>query len=160
LKKEIIGKYVTILGLLLFWAPLWGGADTYFVMSSSFQEITLFETNDPTIAPGALSSAAMTTAIGFLLCMLGLILLAISVIGLNYRTGSLFQTLIIYSTLLLFMIPIGTLLGLIGLTVLVLNRKNLDQIITLHNKEIEAGTHKSGQRRLIWCGVSEDSHVV
>jgi hypothetical protein len=123
LKKEIIGKYVTILGLLLFWAPLWGVADSYFIMSSSFQEITLFGTNDTKIPRDELSSAAFSTAIGFLLCLVGLILLAVSVVGLNYRTSWVFWALAIYSTLLLFMIPIGTLFGLIGLVLLVLNRK-------------------------------------
>jgi len=128
LKKEIIGKYVAISGLLLFFAPLWGVADLYFIMASSFQEITLFGTNAPEIAPDEMSSAAMSTAIGLLLCMVGLILLAVSVVGLNYRTSWLFWTLVIYSTLLLFIIPIGTLFGLIVLTVLVLNRKKFGPV--------------------------------
>ena len=85
MKKEIIGKYVAILGLLLFWAPLWGIADSYFTMASSFQEITLFGTNAPKIAPVEMSSAAMFTAIGALLSVVGVILLAIAVMGLNYR---------------------------------------------------------------------------
>lgn len=126
MKKEIIGKYIAILGLLLFWAPLWGIADSYFIMASSFGEITLYGTNDPKIPQDEISSAAMFTAIGFLLCMVGLILLAVSVVGLNYRTSWLFWMLVLYSTLLLFMIPIGTLFGLIGgggLIVLVFNRK-------------------------------------
>jgi hypothetical protein len=92
-------------------------------MSSSFQEITLFGTNDTKIPRDELSSAAFSTAIGFLLCLVGLILLAVSVVGLNYRTSWVFWALAIYSTLLLFMIPIGTLFGLIGLVLLVLNRK-------------------------------------
>jgi hypothetical protein len=128
LKKEIIGKYVAISGLLLFWAPLWGIADSYFIMASSFQEITLFGTNEPRIAADEMSSAAMSTALGFLLCIVALILLAVSVVGLNYRTSWLFWALVIYSTLLLFMIPLGTLFGLIVLTVLVLNRKKFGPV--------------------------------
>tara|TARA_B110000046_G_C12702626_1_gene277216 strand:- start:111 stop:509 length:399 start_codon:yes stop_codon:yes gene_type:complete len=127
-KKEIIGKYVAILGLLLFWAPLWGIADSYFTMASSFQEITLFGTNDPKIAPEEMTSAAMFTAIGALLSMVGLILLAIAVVGLNYRKSWFFWALIIYSILLLIIIPIGTFFGLMVLTVLVLNRKKFGAV--------------------------------
>ena len=128
MKKEIIGKYVAILGLLLFWAPLWGIADSYFTMASSFQEITLFGTNDPKIAPEEMTSAAMFTAIGALLSMVGLILLAIAVVGLNYRKSWFFWALIIYSILLLIIIPIGTFFGLMVLTVLVLNRKKFGAV--------------------------------
>jgi hypothetical protein len=123
MKKEMIGKYIAILGLLLFWAPLWGLADTYFIMSSSFQEITLFGANDTKIPRDEMSSAALSTALGFLLCLVALILLAVSVVGLNYRTSWLFWALVVYSILLLFMKPIGTLFGLIVLVLLVLNRK-------------------------------------
>ena len=128
MKKEIIGKYVAILGLLLFLAPLWGIADSYFTMASSFQEITLFGTNDPKIAPEEMTSAAMFTAIGALLSMVGLILLAIAVVGLNYRKSWFFWALIIYSILLLIIIPIGTFFGLMVLTVLVLNRKKFGAV--------------------------------
>ena len=126
MKKEMIGKYLAILGLLLFWAPLWGIADSYFIMASSFGEITLYGTHDPKIPQDEMSSAVMFTAIGFLLCLVGLILLAVSVVGLNYRTSWLFWVLLLYSTLLLFMIPISTLFGFIGgigLIGLVFNRK-------------------------------------
>lgn len=128
MKKEIIGKYVAILGLLLFLAPLWGISDSYFTMASSFQEITLFGTNDPKIAPEEMTSAAMFTAFGALLSMVGLILLAIAVVGLNYRKSWFFWALIIYSILLLIIIPIGTFFGLMVLTVLVLNRKKFGAV--------------------------------
>lgn len=123
MKKEIIGKYIAILGLLLFWAPLLGLADSYLIMSSSFQEITLFGTNEPKIPREQMSSAALTTVIGFLLSIVALTLLAVSVVGLNYRTKWLFWALTVYSTLLLFMVPVGTLFGSIVLVLLVLSRK-------------------------------------
>lgn len=128
MKKETIGKYIAILGLLLFWSPLWGIADSYFTMASSFQEITLFGTNEPKIAPEEMSSAAMFTAIGILLSMVGLILLATAVVGLNYRKSWFFWALVIYSTLLLIIVPIGTLFGLMMLTALVLNRKKFGAV--------------------------------
>jgi len=92
-------------------------------MSSSFQEITLFGTNEPEISQKEMSSAALSTVIGFFLLLVALILLTVSVVGLNYRTKWLFWTLIIYSTLLLFMVPVGTLLGIIVLIMLVINRR-------------------------------------
>ncbi|MDT0595757.1 hypothetical protein [Glaciecola petra] len=123
MNKETIGKYVAVLGLLLFWAPLWGIIDSYFIMSSSFQEITLFGENEPKISQEEMSSAAFSTLIGFFLFLVALCLLTFTVVGLNYRTKWLFWLLIIYSTLLLIVFPIGTLLGIIVLVALVLSRK-------------------------------------
>jgi glucan phosphoethanolaminetransferase (alkaline phosphatase superfamily) len=123
MNKGIIGKYVAVVGLMLFWAPLWGIVDTYLIMTSSFQEITLFGPNEPKISQEEMSSAALSIAIGFILFLVALCLLTFLVVGLNYRTKWLFWTLIIYSTLLLFMFPIGTLFGIIVLVALVLSRK-------------------------------------
>jgi hypothetical protein len=61
--------------------------------------------------------------VGFGLFMLGIMFLLISVTVLKYRTSWLFWTLIFYSFLLLFIIPIGTLFAFIGLITLGLNRK-------------------------------------
>ena len=97
-------------------------------MASSFQEITLFGTNDPKIAPEEMTSAAMFTAFGALLSIVSLILLAIAVMGLNYRKSWFFWALVIYSILLLIIIPIGTLFGLMVLTALVLNRKKFGAV--------------------------------
>jgi hypothetical protein len=123
MKKEIIGKYVAILGLFLFWAPLWGIVDSYLIMSSSFQEITLFGANEPKISQEKMSSAAFSTVIGFFLVLVALCLLIFSVVGLNYRAKWVYWALIMYSTLLLFIFPVGTLLGIIVLVTLVFSRK-------------------------------------
>ena len=122
MNKEIIGKYVAVLGLLLFWAPLWGIVDSYLIMSSSFQEITLFGASEPEISQEEMSSAVWSTVIGFFIFLVALCLLTFSVVGLNYRTKWLFWALTIYSTLLLFMFPVGTLLGIVVLATLVLTR--------------------------------------
>ncbi|MFT7278724.1 MAG: hypothetical protein ACI9W0_003279 [Gammaproteobacteria bacterium] len=123
MNKETIGKYVAVLGLLLFWAPLWGIVDSYLIMSSSFQEITLFGSNEPKISQEEMSSTALSTVTGFILFLVALCFLTFSVVGLNYRTKWLFWALIIYSTLLLFMFPVGTVLGVTVLAALVLNRE-------------------------------------
>jgi hypothetical protein len=122
-KTEIIGKYVAILGVIIFWAPLWGIVDSYLIMSSSFQEITLFGANEPKISQEKMSSAAFSTVIGFFLVLVALCLLIFSVVGLNYRAKWVYWALIIYSTLLLFIFPVGTLLGIIVLVTLVFSRK-------------------------------------
>ena len=123
MKTEIIGKYVAILGVIIFWAPLWGIVDSYLIMSSSFQEITLFGANEPKISQEKMSSAAFSTVIGFFLVLVALCLLIFSVVGLNYRAKWVYWALIIYSTLLLFIFPVGTLLGIIVLVTLVFSRK-------------------------------------
>ncbi|MDC8831377.1 hypothetical protein [Alteromonas gilva] len=123
MSKEIIGKYVAIFGLLLFWAPLWGIVDSYLIMSSSFQEITLFGENKPEISKEEMSSAALSTILGLFLSLVAICLLTLSVVGLNYRTRWLFWVLIIYSALLLFIFPVGTFVGLVVLVSLVLSRK-------------------------------------
>ena len=121
--KEIIGKYVAVFGLLLFWAPLWGIVDSYLIMSSSFQEITLFGDNKPEISQEEMSSAALSTIVGLFLSSVAICLLTFSVVGLNYRAKWLFWVLIIYSTLLLFTFPVGTFVGIVVLLSLLLSRK-------------------------------------
>jgi len=121
--KEIIGKYVAIFGLLLFWAPLWGIIDSYLIMSSSFQEITLFGDNKPEISQEEMSSAALSTFVGLFLSSVAICLLTFSVVGLNYRARWLFWVLIIYSALLLFIFPVGTFVGIVVLVSLLLSRK-------------------------------------
>ena len=122
MSKEVIGKYIAILGLFLFWAFPLGVADAFYPMYSSFQDISLFGTNEPKINPEEISMLK-SIVVGFGIFILGLMFLLISVIGLNYRTNWLFWTLLTYSILLLFLIPIGTFLGLTGLIMLSLNRK-------------------------------------
>ena len=123
MSKEIIGKYVAIFGLLLFWAPLWGIIDSYLIMSSSFQEITLFGDNKPEISQEEMSSAALSTFVGLFLSSVAICLLTFSVVGLNYRARWLFWVLIIYSALLLFIFPVGTFVGIVVLVSLLLSRK-------------------------------------
>ncbi|MGQ8367208.1 hypothetical protein [Glaciecola sp. 1036] len=123
MNKETVGKYVAIIGLLLFWAPLWGIIDSYLNMSSSFQEITLFGANEPKTSQQEMSSAVLSTVIGFFLFLVALCLLTFSVVGLNYRTKWFFWALIIYSTLLLLAFPFGTVVGIIVLVVLFISRK-------------------------------------
>lgn len=122
MSKEVIGKYITILGLLLFWALPLGMVDAIFPIYSSFQDISLFSTNEPKITPEEMSMLK-PIVVGFGLFMLGIMFLLISVTVLKYRTSWLFWTLIFYSFLLLFIIPIGTLFAFIGLITLGLNRK-------------------------------------
>jgi hypothetical protein len=122
-KTEIIGKYVAILGVIIFWAPLWGIVDSYLIMSSSFQEITLFGANEPKVSQEKMSSAAFSTVIGFFLVLVALCLLIFSVVGLNYRAKWVYWALTMYSTLLLFIFPVGTLLGIIVLVTLAFSRK-------------------------------------
>lgn len=123
MKTEIIGKYVAILGVIIFWAPLWGIVDSYLIMSSSFQEITLFGANEPKVSQEKMSSAAFSTVIGFFLVLVALCLLIFSVVGLNYRAKWVYWALTMYSTLLLFIFPVGTLLGIIVLVTLAFSRK-------------------------------------
>ena len=102
MSKEVIGKYIAILGLFLFWAFPLGVADAFYPMYSSFQDISLFGTNEPKINPEEISMLE-SMVVGFGIFMLGLMFLLVSVIGLNYRTNWLFRTLLIYSILLLFL---------------------------------------------------------
>ena len=130
MKNEILGKYFAILGLILFWGPLWGIADSYFIMDSSFQEITLFGVNETKISREEMSLAAKYSAIGFLLFVLAIVLLAVSIMVLNYRKYWVFRLLIVYSILLIILLPLLTLLGgvgIVGLTLLILNRNKFSE---------------------------------
>ncbi|NVJ64823.1 MAG: hypothetical protein HWD84_11440 [Flavobacteriaceae bacterium] len=122
MKKETIGKYVAILGVILFWAPLWGLIETVILMATSFNEITLFGPNDPKVPHDELRAATINIIQATLLTLVALILLAVSVTVLNYRTGWLFWVLIFYSTILLLVFPIGTVPGIISLVLLIINR--------------------------------------
>ncbi|MDC8831011.1 hypothetical protein [Alteromonas gilva] len=123
MKKQTTGRYLAILGLLLFWAPLWGVVETYLLMASSFQEITLFGPNEPKIPQDELRAATINIIQGSLLSLVAIILFVVSVVFLKYRTGWLFWVLIFYSTILLLLFPIGTVTGIIGLVLLIVNRK-------------------------------------
>ncbi|MCG7544692.1 hypothetical protein MHM93_10920 [Pseudoalteromonas sp. MM17-2] len=123
MNKEVIGKYLAIFGLMLFWAPLWGVIDSYLIMSSSFQEITLFGANEPKTSQEEMSAAALSTVIGILLFLFAICLLTFTVVGLNYRAKWFFWALIVHSMLLLLLFPLGTVLGIIVLAALVMGRK-------------------------------------
>lgn len=127
MKKEVIGKYVAVLGVVLFWAPLWGVVESYLVLSPSFQEISLFSNNQPEISQEELSSASLSFLIGTFLFLVALCLLTFSVVGLHYRAKWLYWVLVIYSTMLIFVFPIGTFIGIAVLATLVFSRRKFGQ---------------------------------
>jgi hypothetical protein len=121
MKKEVVGKYIAILGFLFLLALPWAVANTVYSMYSAFAQITLFGTGD---SKAEITSSWVSTAIGLILFVPGFFLLLVSVIALNYRKNWVFWAMLISSILLLIIFPIGTLLGLVGLTVLFLERKS------------------------------------
>ncbi|MGQ8363836.1 MotA/TolQ/ExbB proton channel family protein [Glaciecola sp. 1036] len=124
MNKQDIGKYVAILGVVFLLALPWGIANTFYAIYNLFQEITVAGTGDPKLMAAGLSSALVTTVLGLVMCFPGLVLLLIAITVCRYRPYWLFWITLTSSTLLVFMIPIGSILGLIGLIIIVLKRKH------------------------------------
>jgi biopolymer transport protein ExbB len=85
LKKQDVGKYIAIVGvLLLFTLPL-GVVNTFYSIFLLFNEVQINGTGDPKLMAGGLSSALVSTVQGLILCVPGLFLLLISITALRYR---------------------------------------------------------------------------
>ncbi|MFQ3251266.1 MAG: hypothetical protein ACI9O6_003113 [Glaciecola sp.] len=121
MKKENAGKYLAILGLLFLLALPWAVANTVLSMYSTFDQITLFGTSDPS---SEIATSWVPTVIGMILFIPGFLFLLVSVVGLNYRKNWVFWAILVSSILLLIIFPIGTVLGLVGFMVLFSERKN------------------------------------
>lgn len=129
MKKHVVGKYIGIAGaLLLLILPL-GVFNTLYSVFLLLSEFPVNGTGDPKLMAGGLSAVLVTTIQGLILCVPGLLLLLISVTALRYRSKWVYWVIVMYSFLLLFMFPIGSLLGIIGLTTVILKRKSFG----LHN---------------------------
>jgi hypothetical protein len=122
LKKQDVGKYIAIVGvLLLFTLPL-GVVSTFYSIFLLFNEVQINGTGDPKLMAGGLSSALVSTVQGLILCVPGLFLLLISITALRYRPKWAYWVTVVYSILLLFMFPIGSILGIAGLITIILKR--------------------------------------
>lgn len=95
MKKEVIGKYIAILGALLLLALLWSIANTFYSFYSLFQEISLTGIADPKLMAGHISSTLISTVLGLVICFPGMLLLVISVTALNYRPKWVFYLILV-----------------------------------------------------------------
>lgn len=131
MNRTVVGKYVAVFGVVLLLALPWGVANTFSAFYALFQEVSLTGTGDPKLMAGGLSSALITTALGLVLFVPGLVLLLVAITVLSYRPNWLFWVTLISSILLLFMIPIGSILGLVGLIVIVVKRKSFGSVVNV-----------------------------
>ena len=131
MNKKVVGKYVAVFGVVLLLALPWGVANTFYSFYTLFQDVSLTGTGDPKLMAVGLSSALVTTVLGLVLCVPGLALLLVAITVLSYRPNWLFWVTLMSSILLLFMIPIGSILGLVGLIVIVLKRKSFGSVVNV-----------------------------
>ncbi len=131
MNKKVVGKYVAICGVVLLLALPWGVANTFYEFYNLFQEISLTGTGDPKLMAGGLSSALVSTVLGLVLCLPGLVFLLVAITALSYRPNWLFWVTLISSILLLFMLPIGTILGLVGLIIIFFKRKSFGSVVNV-----------------------------
>ena len=131
MNKKIVGKYVAISGVALLLVLPWEVANTIYSFYILFHDVSLTGTGDPRVMAGGLSSALVSTILGLVLCVPGLALLLVAITALRYRPNWLFWVTLMNSILLLFMVPIGSILGLVGLIVVVLKRKSFDSVVNV-----------------------------
>ena len=126
MKRETLGKAFAILGAVLLVSLPWGVINTMYSMYLLFQEVSISGTGDPKIMAGGISSALVSTIVGLILCVPGLLLLLVAIVFFKYRRIWVYRLTLVSSFLLIFMFPVGTILGLVGLMVTIAKRQSFD----------------------------------
>jgi hypothetical protein len=129
LARKEVGKYLAILGAFALIALPWGVMNSVLSFYELFNEVTLHGTGDPKVMAGELSNILVTIILGLSASVPGLILLLIAIAVMNYRPNWVYWLTVFHSTLLLFMIPIGSILGIAGLITIVLKRKSFGSVV-------------------------------
>jgi len=101
---------------------VFGFGGTVIGMINAFEKIAENETGDPALLANDISFALITTAIGLIPALIGLVLLGIALFGRKYRAPWFFWFLIIYSGLWALGFPVGTIIGVAMIIYLIWNK--------------------------------------
>jgi len=107
-----IGRNLAVVGAVLQIAPFVGIAQTIKGMVQAFSVMASnLPPGDPSVVSTGIGNILVTTAIGFGLAIIGVLLLSIALIPLRYRAKWLFWFLIDIGILYLILFPLGTVIG-------------------------------------------------
>ncbi|WP_423186692.1 hypothetical protein ACO1PK_00285 [Alishewanella sp. d11] len=132
MKKEVIGKYIAIVAVLLSLVLPIGLATTAFSMYSEYQSISLFEPKETQVSADERRKGSILTLFGVGLIIPSIALLIISIAALHYRARWIVWFSVIISGFAIFVFPIGTILGAALLITLFLTRKKFvsNEVVT------------------------------
>ncbi len=116
------GKTLALIGLWLQLGPVFGLVGTVVGMLRAFSTMGV-DGSDPKELAAGISTALITTAVGAVVALVGIFLIAISVFAYQYRAKWLFVWLVVLSVLHLFWWPYGTVLGVVALIALMVYRR-------------------------------------
>ncbi len=117
------GRTLALTGAWFQLGPLFGLFGTIIGMLGAFQTMGSEGMGKPESLADDIGVALITTAIGLCIGLIGLILMLIAIFRFKYRAPWLFWFLMVWSILMLFNFPIGTVLG-IGLLVYLITHKD------------------------------------
>ena len=120
--KNEKGRKIALWGAWLQLGLVFGLGGTVIGMINAFEKIAENGTGDPTLLANDISFALITTAIGLIPALLGLVFLGIALFGMKYRSLWFFWFLIIYSGLWALNFPIGTIIGVALIIYLIWNK--------------------------------------
>ncbi|MCB1279468.1 MotA/TolQ/ExbB proton channel family protein [Prosthecobacter sp.] len=102
------GSFIAKLGAWLQLAQLIGMGGTVVGMMKAFGDLKTSGASDPEILSGAIGEVLITTAVGFAISIVGLVLVTIAISACHYRAVWMFWFLCIYGELLIFyLFPFG-----------------------------------------------------
>ncbi len=123
-QTSVVGKWLALLGALFVLALPIGMILTIFSMTEIFQTITLTDSGDPKVMAGGISQALVSTVLGVVIALPGVILLAISVLIFKHRRPWVYRVSLISAIFALLLFPIGTIIAIVILINLVKNKTN------------------------------------
>ena len=120
--KNEKGRKIALWGAWLQLGLVFGLGGTIIGMISAFEKIAGNQPADPAMLADDMSFALITTAIGLIPGLVGLVLLGIALFGKKYRATWFFWFLVVYGALLAVSYPIGTIIGVALIIYLVWNK--------------------------------------
>jgi hypothetical protein len=117
------GRTLALTGAWFQLGPLFGLLGTVIGMISAFQKMGSEGTGQPEALAHDIGFSLITTAIGLVFGLIGLILMLIALFGQKYRAPWFFWFLIVLSILMLLRFFVGTIIG-IGLLIYLTTHRN------------------------------------
>ncbi len=99
-----------------------GMIGTVLAMSRAFQVLGASGIGDPSQLGAVIGEALIASFVGMLVALIGAIFMLVAVFGYRYRESWMFRLLIILGVLYLLYFPLGTVIGVVFLSVALIKR--------------------------------------
>lgn len=121
--NDLPGRKLAVYGAWMQLGPVFGLLGSVIAMVNTFNDMAEGGTGDPEALADHISVSLITTFIGLVVGLIGVVMLGIALFGHRYRAPWFFTFLIVYSIIWMLNFPIGTILGVL-LLIYVLKRKD------------------------------------